>query len=264
MTTRGGLAAIVAIGLVLALATVERADARSTSEIVGVRDLANGAGEVWVFLPEAAPTCEVVYLHDSGDLTPERYTPWLSYLAITQHCAAIFPRFQLTAGTHPAASDLRGLRSGISTGLAYVHASVFKGHTSVSTNVPVLTVGFGYGAVLALAYAGHASSWGLPVPRAVDSIFPVDSFEPGLLSPRIPASTHVLIQVGDRDRAGGKAGGQVLWRYLTSHPASRKHLQVVHSTAALPAVHSAPLRLTNDAEVTFWEPLDMLIANTQP
>ena len=58
-----------------------------------------------------------------------------------------------------------------------------------------------------------------------------------------------LIQVGDRDRAGGNS----LWRYLAPHPASRKSLQIVH------AVHTAPLQSTAAAQTAFWSPLDALI-----
>lgn len=252
MKLRGGLAAIVlTIGLALLPA---QAFAGPSSSIVSVHDLGTGAGEVWVFLPEHAPECIVTFVHDGGDLSPARYSGWLSYLAISNHCAAVFPRYEVSASSHSGASDLSGLRSGIARGIAYVQAA-----PRVPPKLPVVGAGFAYGGVLALAYAANAAAWGLPVPLSVDTIFPVPGHAATLLQAPLPAKTRVLIQVGDDDRAGGAAGGQVLWRLLASHPSSRKRLQHVHSTPTFSTVHSAPLQITPEAEVAFWAPLDVLI-----
>jgi hypothetical protein len=252
MNLRSGLAAIaLTIGLALLPAD---AFAGPTSSIVSVHDLGTGAGEVWVFLPEHAPECIVTFVHDAGDLSPARYSGWLSYLAIGNECAAVFPRYELSASSHSAASDLRGLRAGIARGIAYIQSS-----PRVTRKLPVVGAGYAYGGVLALAYAANAASWGLPAPLSVDTIFPVSGQAETLLQAPLPARTRVLVQVGDDDRPGGAAGGQVLWRLLASHPSGRKRLQHVHSTPTFSTVHSAPLQITPEAEVAFWAPLDVLI-----
>jgi hypothetical protein len=260
MNLRGGLAAIaIAIGFVLVPS--HAAVAASSSEIVSIHDLGTGAGEVWVFEPSHVPDCIVTFVPDAGDLSPERYTAWLSYLALGNDCAVVFPRYETSLHNHSPASDLRGLHSGIARGVAYVHAIPYGAQKlHVAANVPVVSAGFGYGGVLALAYAANAASWSLPAPRAIDSVFPVAQTAAALLPSPIPRSTRVLIQVGDQDQAGGSASGQILARLLAKHPAGHKRLQVVHSTASLPAVHAAPLQITIEAENAFWAPLDSLIA----
>lgn len=259
MNLRGAPAAIVLVAW-LALMPVHTAVADTASQIVSVHDLGTGSGEVWVFLPESVPSCIVTFIHDAGESTPVRYTAWLSYLAIGNHCAVVFPRYEDLARSHPAASDLRGLRAGITRGIAYVHATRFGAQQlRAPSRLPVVGAGFAYGGTLALAFAADASAWGLPTPLAVDSVFPTSQNVAALLRAPVPARTRVLIQVGDGDRVGGLASGQILWRFLAPHPANRKRLQVIHSTASLAAVHLAPLEISPAAQTAFWAPLDTLI-----
>ena len=82
----------------------------------------------------------------------------------------------------------------------------------------------------------------------------------------VPDSTldtrvRVLVQVGDRDVVAGAASATAVRKYLSSHPRNRARIQLIHSTAALAAIHSAPLWVDTASENTFWGPLDALIGS---
>ncbi len=258
----GGRLAVVAT----ALALVPAAAATRESAIVRSVDVGTGAAEAWVFLPEHAPTCVVVVLHDKGDPTPVRYDGLLAYLAISKGCASIYPRYQTSAEPATAAAALRGVRAGLATGFAYLRGTESGiGGKAASDALPVTLAGFGSGAPLALSAAGSAKTWGLPVPGAVDAIFPTRGTVPGPPIGSLAAGTHVLIQVGDKDSAAARAAGRDLWKALASQPALHKRFQVVKSHGALKAAHSAPFQTTAASETAFWLPLDALIdAYAQP
>jgi hypothetical protein len=251
----GGRLAVVAT----ALALVPAAAAAPQSAIVRSIDVGNGAAESWVFLPEHAPSCVVIVLHDRGDLTPVRYDSLLEYLGISKACASVFPRYQVTADPPTAAAALRGLRAGLATAFSYLGTaeSGIGGKAAVNA-LPLTIAGFGYGGTLAFSAAGNAKAWGLPVPGAIDSIFPSGGAS-GLPFGPLDTRTRVLIQVGDQDHTDGNATGRSLWKALASHPAAQKRYQLVHSHGALRAVHSAPFQTTAAAETAFWLPLDTLI-----
>ena len=234
---------------------------RPSGQIISEVDVGKGAGEASLYLPERAPPCAVVFLHGAGDLTPARYQAWLTYLAIGKHCAVIFPRYQPGAKTSPvSAPSLRGLRAGIAASFAYLRTARFGLYRDpIPKRLPVIVAGFADGGMLAIYYAANAKRWGLPVPVAVDSIFPVAGPITG--HPLVPLApkTRVLIQVGDKDQPGAQASEAYLRRYLASHPASRKRFQLVRSTGALNAVHTAPLQTTATATKVFWDPLDAFI-----
>jgi predicted esterase len=252
------VAAGVGIAALLLAVTAASAAARPASNIFRVEDRGDGAREVWIYLPESAPPCAVLFLHGAGDLSPARYQAWLDYLTIGKKCAVIFPRYQASVG--PITSDeLQSLRASVAASFAYLRAARFGLYGDpVPDKLAVVAVGFAQGATLAIYYAANARRWGLPVPAAVDSVFPATA---GVSLPALgplPRSTRLLIQVGDRDRVGGPAAGQALWRMLASHPASRKRLQVVH------AGHGVPLQRTDAATTTFWAPLDAFIDAALP
>ena len=240
---------------------VPRAAGLPSSQIISEVDLGHGAAEAWIYLPEGAPSCGVVFLHGAGDLTPGAYRTWLSYLALAKQCAVIYPRYQATAAASPLSrASLRGLRAGVAAGFAYLRTARFGLYRDpIPKHFPVVVAGFASGGVLALYAAADAKRWGVPVPVAVDSIFPVEGRIPGVPLTPLAVGTRVLIQAGDRDEAGGQAGARSLWQSLASHPAGRKRLQVVHSTAGFAAVHDAPLQATAAATSIFWDPLDAFI-----
>jgi pimeloyl-ACP methyl ester carboxylesterase len=248
------MVALAVLATVVA-ATAPQASGRGSSEIVGVTNIGTGAGETWALLPgEEPPSCLVVFLHGAGDPTPSRYMGWLDHLVVGTSCAVIFPRYQVSANTAP--TTLGGLRAGVSAGVVHLRRARFgfEGFRAAK-RLRTIVVGVGLGGSLAFHYAANAKRWGLPVPAAIDSIFPTSGGVPGLPLAPIARSTQVLVQVGDEDRPTAAD----LRAYLASHPASRTRFQTVRSRPGLKATVDATLQTTASAASTFWAPLDALI-----
>jgi predicted esterase len=258
MRPRLAAALLVVVGTVLTSAPA--ATPRPSSQIVRIEDVGKGAAEAWVFLPaEERPDCVLTFIHDDGDLSPARYTPWLSYTVLRDHCAIVFPRYQL-ARHSSAAGNLRGLRAAVGAGMAFVRKTTFGlyGEKALAS-MPHIAAGFGSGGTLALALATQARSWGIPSPVAIDSVFPVVSDGAPVPDQQLDRRARVLVQVGDRDRVAGPASASAVRKYLASHPGGRARIQLVRSSASLAATHSAPLRVDTPSENAFWGPLDTLI-----
>ena len=250
--------------LAAALISVEAATSAPRSAIIITSDAGSGAAEAWVFLPEKTPECVLTFIHDDGDLSPARYTSWIDYTVLRHECAVIFPRYQ-TAAHAPNAANLAGLRAAVSTGMRVVRSSKFRtGGDKALQALPAVTAGFGSGGTLAFAYATAAHDWGFAAPRAVDTVFPVVNDRAVLPSKKLGAKVHVLVQLGDRDKAAGPASGRAVRQYLAARDSASTQIQLVHSTAALPAIHSAPMRADTASENAFWGPLDVLIDGVTP
>lgn len=252
--------ALCSLALVLAAA----AAAAPRSAIVSVTDVGSGASEAWVFLPEKAPECVLTFIHDDGDLSPARYTSWIDYTVLRHECAIVFPRYQVAARA-PSTANLVGLHAAVSTGMQVIRAAKFRtGGDRALRALPAITAGFGSGGPLALAYATAAQDWGFATPVAVDTVFPVVNDRAALPVRKLGSRVHVLVQLGDRDRRAGPASGQAVRNYLAARDPGTTRIQLVHSTAALAAIHSAPLRVDTAAENAFWGPLDILIDGVTP
>ncbi len=216
-----------------------------------------GADAVWVLRPSTTPRSIVVFGHGWKLSAPSRshpwvgqFKPWLDHL-LAGGSEVIFPRYQLggdQAGPERVASFHRGLAEGF--------ARLGR------PRLPVVVAGYSYGASLAFYYAAAARRWGLPVPRAVLSIFPAGLIFGAPLPPLAP-SVRVIIEVGDRDVVAGPAGAQPFWAWLASHPATHKRLDLVRSGPSLTATHAAPKLATPGARRAFWEPLDRLVAQSR-
>lgn len=241
----------VALALVVAALALLAAEARArgSSAIISVTAIGSGDHETWALLPgEDPPTCIVVFLHGAGDSTPSRYLGWLDHLVADSSCAVIFPRYQLSSTTVP--KTLGGLRAGVSAGVVHVRRARYGFERRRSPErLRTIVVGIGLGGSLAFYYAANAKRWGLPVPAAIDSIFPTSARIPGLPLEPVPPQARVLVQARDED------SGASVRAYLASHPAARKRFQRVDAPA------EAPLRPTTSAVNTFWAPLDELIAS---
>jgi hypothetical protein len=253
--------ALAAVAAALLLTPVSAA--APGSSIIQVVDVGSGAAEAWVFLPEEPPDCVLTFIHDDGDLSPVRYTSWLDYTVLRHHCAVVFPRYQVAAHATNA-RNLSGLRAGVAAGFAFVRRTSFGLDRNRAATVPAITAGFGSGGTLALTLAARSHEWGFPAPVAVDTVFPVVNALAPLPSQKLASHVHVLVQVGDRDRLAGPASATAVREYLSLHPAGLARIQIVHSTASLAAVHSAPLRADTAAENAFWGPLDVLIDGVTP
>jgi hypothetical protein len=211
----------------------------------------SGAAQVWVLRPAGPVRDVVVFAHGwknappSGSSWVDQFRPWLDHL-VAGGSAVLFPRYQLGAGDAQDVERSADLERGLRTGFA----ALGRPH------VPVVAVGYSFGASLVLAYAADARAWRLPVPAAVDAIFPAGPV-PGTPLPPLPTPTRVLIQVGDEDTEAGDRGALFFWRWLAAHV--RKRYQVVRSAGSFRATHAAPKLATRAARRAFWAPLDDLI-----
>ena len=247
--------AIVLVALALGSAHSGLAGDRPEGRIAG--PFGTGASAVWLLLPRTAPRSIVVFGHGWKVSPPSRsrpwvgqFRPWLDHL-LARGSAVIFPRYQL-GGDAAGPARVDSYRRGLTEGFARLDPS----------GLPVIVAGYSYGASLAFYYAANARRWGLPIPRAVFSVFPAGLIY-GAALPTLPGSTPVVIQVGDRDTIAGEAGAQPFWAWLASHPNSRKHLEIIRSGPSLTATHAAPKLSTPGAQHAFWQPLDLLIAKAR-
>jgi pimeloyl-ACP methyl ester carboxylesterase len=212
------------------------------------------AAQVWILPAEGRLRSVVVFGHGWKAAPPvsrfawvAQFRPWLDHLA-SRGNAVVFPRYQLGASDSVGPARVLAYRRGLATAFARLRRP----------RVPVIVAGYSFGASLAFYYAANARSWGLPQPRAVDSVFPAGLVPGTSLSPLAPR-LRVLIQVGDRDTQAGDAGASPFRTLLASHPRDRKRYETVRSRAGLVAIHSAPKRSDAAARRAFWRPLDTLI-----
>jgi dienelactone hydrolase len=177
-----------------------------------------------------------------------QFAPWLEHL-LGGGNAVIFPRYQLGLGDLQDPARVEAFLVGTRTGFARLGRP----------RVPVVAVGYSFGASLAFAYAATYRAWNLPPPRAVMAVFPA-GLVAGFRLPPLDRSIRVLIQVGDADVIAGRGGADAYWSWLAGHPASRKQYETVRSGAGFAATHAAPKLATLAARRAFWAPLDRLIA----
>ena len=218
----------------------------------------HGASGVWVVVPDRPVRSVVVFGHGWKLAPPspaqawvDQFRPWLDHLA-ARGSAVIFPRYQLGDGDAQDATRVLDFANGIRTGYKLLGWP----------NVPIVTVGYSFGASLAFYYGANAGTWRLPAPSAVQAVFPAGMIA-GARLPPLNRAVRVLIETGDADTEAGSAGANAFWSWLATHPNSRKRYQLVRSSPALAATHAAPKSATLAAQRTFWEPLDRLITNAR-
>lgn len=214
-----------------------------------------GAAQVWVLRPTSGETRSVVvYLHGYGAYLPfEWHLQWMDHL-LEKGSTVIFPRYQ-PGGDDPFILTPFDLAEGLQTGF---DAIGYEGE-------PVVAAGFSLGATLAFVYAARAEEWGVPAPRAVYSVFPVD---PILVDVGLDLSTieetKALLLVGDHDDVVGQDGARQLLNGLVGLPGSLKQLRVIRTTDHLLADHEAPTAVYAPVvRRTFWVPLDALVASAR-
>ena len=214
-----------------------------------------GAAQVWVLRPKTGQTRSVVvYLHGYGAYLPFYWhLQWMDHL-LEEGSTVIFPRYQ-AGGDDPFVLTPYDLAAGLQTGFDAIE---YDGE-------PVVAAGFSLGATLAFVYAARAEEWGVPAPRAVYSIFPVDPVLVDLgLDLSTIENTKALLLVGDHDDVVGQDGGRELLKGLVGLPRSFKELRLIRTTDHLFATHEAPTVVDNPVvRRTFWVPLDRLVAGAR-
>jgi acetyl esterase/lipase len=209
------------------------------------------ATQVWVLQPREGETSSVVvYLHGYGAYLPfEWHLEWMDHL-LENGSTVIFPRYQ-TGGDDPFILTPYDLAEGLKTGFAAID---YDGE-------PVVAAGFSLGATLAFDYAARADEWGVPAPRAVYSIFPVDPILVDLgLDVSTLENTKVLLLAGQNDDVVGQSGAREFLKGLTGLPPSLKTFRLIRSSDDLFATHDSPTLVHLPAvRETFWQPLDELV-----
>jgi hypothetical protein len=254
---RRTVAAVTVLALLLPAAAVPAA-VTATAPVQVEGPFGSGAGQVWLLRPRGPVRSVVVFGHGWKQFPPSpshpwvgQFLPWLDHL-VQGGSAVLFPRYQLGFDDPTGPATVAAYRRGLELGFRRLG----------SLHVPVIAVGYSYGASLAFAYASNARDWGLPQPRAVDCIFPAGPIAGTPLSP-MPRSVTVLLQVGADDVDAGRGGAAAFWRLLATHPKHAERYQVVASAAGFVADHAAPKRSDGAARRAFWLPLDGLVATAR-
>ena len=237
-----------ATALALLFALPAGAGARPEAGCAVTGPFGSGRGQVWLLRPAGPTRSIVLFAHGWTAVEP---TDW--HRRRFDHLCArgslvVFPRYQVGA-SDTWQQGVDGFRRGVQTGFGRLG----------SVQAPVVAAGFSFGGALVHYYAGHATSWGVPVPRSVLSIFPTARV-PGRPAGTPPASVRFILLAGDRDDVVGTAGARDFLAWLQEHPAARKTYRLVRSGAALTATHEAPKETTRAATRAFWAPLDGLMA----
>lgn len=156
-----------------------------------------GATGVWVLRPDGESKGVVLFLHGWGGFTPPVYAEWIDHLR-AQGRTVVFPQYQeppfLSPGTAFGALT-QGVERAVDDAGLPTEGWVVAGHSA--------------GGALAADYASAARQLGLPVPRAVVSVYPgrmirgVPIGLPALPLGSVPKATEVIALAGDDDEVVG-------------------------------------------------------------
>lgn len=212
-----------------------------------------GDGRVWLLLPrEGEPRSVVVYVHGWGAYLPfDWHQQWFEHL-LARGSAVVFPAYQDGIDDAFVVTPY-DLCDGLELGFRALGRR----------DLPVVVAGFSVGGVLAFEYAAKAGEWGLPAPRAVLSIFPID---PHVIDPSLDLGglrgIPVVLRAGDHDDVAGRTGADDLARLLGG--GALLDYRIVRSSKAVWADHELPtLVFKPEVRRLFWQPLDRLVSAAQ-
>jgi len=224
----------------------QEADAETAHHAVKRYEIGQGPRSYWLFEPDMpkpdgrAPA--VVFLHGWFAVNPGFYGAWIDHL-VRDGRIVIFPRYQNDVGTLPQ-DFLPNALAAIRDALGVLHEGV--GHVRPDP-LRFALIGHSAGGNLAAQIAAVASDphSDLPLPQAVIAAMPgevVPAAEP-LLS-RIPATTLMIVMVGEEDVVVGDFRGRQIFAGATAVPRARKRFILFrsdrHGFPALIAEHTAP------------------------
>jgi dienelactone hydrolase len=204
-----------------------------------------GPRSYWLFepdqpKPERAPV--VVFLHGWFAVNPGFYGAWIDHL-VRHGRIVIFPRYQNDVGTLPQdflPNALAAIRDGLGAlAVGVGHVRPDRAHFAL--------VGHSAGGNLAAQIAAVAADPHADIPRALAVV----AIMPGEVIPvrepkldRIPASTLLLVVVGEDDLVVGDLRGRQIFVEATAIPRARKRFILFrsdrHGYPPLVAEHTAP------------------------
>lgn len=197
----------------------------------------------------------VLFIHGWGGTLPATYGPWIDHLARTGN-AVIYPRYQDSVLTPPD-QVLGNLIAG--TRLAFARLG--------ARPVSLVAAGHSAGGALAADYAAIARQAGLPVPRAILSLYPGRSLRgvalsiPEVAPEQIPPTTRIVALAGSRDSVVGTAPARRIVAAAERVPRARRTYTLIRDPAV--ADHLGPQRATPESRRVFWRRLDALIAGAR-
>jgi dienelactone hydrolase len=209
-------------------------------------EIGQGPKSYWIFEPDQpkpdgrAPV--VVFLHGWFAVNPGFYGAWIDHL-VRDGRIVIFPRYQNDVGTLPQ-DFLPNALEAIRDALAVLHDGV--GHVRPDPARFAL-IGHSAGANLAAQIAASASDphSDIPLPQALIALMPgeiIPMREPSLA--RIPATTLLLVVVGEEDLVVGDHRGRQIFAEATAVARSRKRFILFrsdrHGYPPLIAEHTSP------------------------
>jgi len=214
----------------------------------------DGPGRVTVVVPTNADGALplVLFLHGWGATETRFYGPWLEHLARAGN-AVVYPHYQDSVVEPPPqvlGNALVGMREALEGIDADLDSLVVVGHSA--------------GGALAADYAAIARSVGLPVPRAVLSIYPgralpglefaIPVVDPGL----IPERTTLVVLGGARDGVVDPRDARAI---LAGADRAQRRFELIDAPGA--SDHLAPTRDTPVVRRELWRRLDELIAEAR-
>ncbi len=209
-------------------------------------EIGQGPRSYFIFEPDKprpegkAPV--VVFLHGWFAVNPGFYGAWIDHL-VRDGRIVIFPRYQNDVGTLPQ-DFLPNALAAIHDALAVLHDGV--GHVRPDPGRFAL-IGHSAGANLAAQIAAVASDphADIPLPQSLIALMPgqiIPMPEPSL--DRIPATTLMIVVVGEEDLVVGDLRGRQIFAEATAVARSRKRFILFrsdrHGYPPLIAEHTAP------------------------
>jgi dienelactone hydrolase len=217
--------------------------------------LGSGARQVWLFQPkDRAPRALVILVHGSGDVDPENnMRPWIDHLT-SQGDAVLYPRYEISRERMDRSHVVANLVAGVRRGVEALNRP----------KLPVVVVGFSWGARLAMDYAAAAKELRAPPPHGVLSVFPstVAMGDQFASMRHLDPSLRIVLLVGDQDHDVGNLGAKELLSELQEADFPPDHIEarVVQSRRGFKVDHLAPLGVSADVLRAFWRPADRLVS----
>lgn len=210
-----------------------------------------GSRQFWIFepcdpTPETAPL--IVFNHGWSAFYPVYYKAWIEHL-VKRGNIVVYPRYQLgmLIGTRTATHNaIRAVQRAISI--------LQNGHHVAPDLEKFAIVGHSLGGGITAEMAVMAEDHGLPIPRAVMPVQPFVRMDTMLKDFHgIPASTLLLVIVGENDTIVGNFSGKTIFTTADQIPLDRKDYIIQrtdrHGEPALVADHGAPLCIPESSTV---------------
>ena len=224
-----------------------------------------------------APLPLVVFFHGFTAVDPTAYRAWIDHI-VRRGAIVVYPDYQTL---NPFEVGFEAFQANALAGVRAALAELEAGGGPRPDLSRVAVVGHSLGGVLAANYAAVAAPEGLPMPTVLMPIEPGGCEGCGGLQrggtpladlAAVPASTSVLVVVGDDDDIVGERAAGRIWADLTAVPLDRRDYVTLRSdhrgVPPLRATHLMPqtggLGGVEDALDWYgtWKLLDALMACT--